>query len=440
MIRLYFVFLFVILSCFFCTYSLAQTTGNVSAMPDAISPEEYIEKFTHTAISEMKRTGIPASVTLAQGLIESRYGNSRLARKANNHFGVKCRNDWKGKRAYSDDETRNECFRRYENPIQSYVDHSNFLTASPRYAFLFVLDVTDYKAWAAGLEMAGYSTAGHYAELLTSLIERYNLDAYDFLGMQSEKLKLTFCVTAACYQKYIKQGLRGKKVRDKADADLLCRESVTKMNKLHRFEEVYEYIPMENDEWLEAIISEGKSHTHQQLAMKNMMEWNTDSMRYEPTTDSLQLAPKTEAQTMLVADKNDSKTTEKESEMSKKEADVPKNIEKTTASQKQVIPTDTTNMTTTNTSTIDSTHSTNTPKVLEPKIASDTNNTENALPTNTSFSVTYIVQKGDTWFGIAKRFEVAADTIQKENNTDKNTLLPGTKLRIAINNTHVPVN
>lgn len=440
MIYLYSIFLSVFLSCLFCTHSLAQNTSSALAIPDVISPEEYIEKFTHTAISEMKRTGIPASVTLAQGLIESRYGNSRLARKANNHFGVKCRNDWKGKRAYSDDETRNECFRRYENPIQSYVDHSNFLTASPRYAFLFVLDVTDYKAWAAGLEMAGYSTAGHYAELLTSLIERYNLDVYDFLGMQSEKLKLTFCVTAACYQKYIKQGLRGKKVRDKADSDALCLESVNKMNKLHRFEEIYEYIPMDNDEWLEAIISEGKSHTQQQLAMKNMMEWNTDSMRYEPIADSLQLAPRAEAQTAFVAHKSDTKTTRKESEIPKKEADASKNIEKTITPLKQITPTDTTNMAIANTVIADSTHTTNTPKTLEPKITSNATNAENASPANTSFSVTYIVQKGDTWFGIAKRFEVAADIIQKENNTDKNTLLPGTKLRIAIDNTSAPVN
>ncbi len=139
----------------------------------------YIEKYKELAISEMKRTGIPASITLAQGLLESDNGNSRLARKANNHFGIKCHDSWEGGRIYHDDDAKGECFRRYKSVYDSYKDHSHFLTKASRYAFLFELKPDDYKRWARGLKKAGYATDPTYARRLIKIIEENELYKYD---------------------------------------------------------------------------------------------------------------------------------------------------------------------------------------------------------------------------------------------------------------------
>lgn len=141
--------------------------------------EEYIAQYKDVAIKKMKEYHIPASITLAQGILESGSGNSKLARKANNHFGIKCHLDWHGKRFYMDDDKKHECFRKYSNPAESYRDHSFFLTQKGRYSFLFNYDITDYKSWAYGLKKAGYATNPKYPKLLIGLIERYNLSQYD---------------------------------------------------------------------------------------------------------------------------------------------------------------------------------------------------------------------------------------------------------------------
>lgn len=144
-----------------------------------LNAQQYIKEYKDLAIQEMNRTGIPASITLAQGILESDYGNSRLATDGNNHFGIKCHGDWNGKKIYHDDDRKNECFRRYQDVYQSYKDHSKFLTSSQRYAFLFDYDRTDYKKWAKGLKKAGYATSSTYSSKLINLIERYQLDQYD---------------------------------------------------------------------------------------------------------------------------------------------------------------------------------------------------------------------------------------------------------------------
>jgi LysM repeat protein len=143
------------------------------------SAESYINSFKDLAISEMKRTGIPASITLAQGIIESDMGRSRLATEGNNHFGIKCHDDWKGPVVRHNDDRRNECFRKYSQPEESYRDHSDFLTKEPRYKSLFSLDVTDYKGWARGLKRTGYATNPEYANMLIRKIEEYGLNNYD---------------------------------------------------------------------------------------------------------------------------------------------------------------------------------------------------------------------------------------------------------------------
>ncbi|OFY63216.1 MAG: hypothetical protein A2Y71_16815 [Bacteroidetes bacterium RBG_13_42_15] len=140
---------------------------------------DYVKNYRDLAVSEMRRTGVPASITLAQGMLESDYGRSSLARLGNNHFGIKCHNGWTGQTIRQHDDRRNECFRKYRRPEDSFYDHSDFLKTGSRYSFLFDIDPLDYKAWARGLKRAGYATNPDYANLLIRKIEEnglYDLD------------------------------------------------------------------------------------------------------------------------------------------------------------------------------------------------------------------------------------------------------------------------
>jgi hypothetical protein len=143
---------------------------------------KYIVTYSQVAIQEMKIYKIPASITLAQGIFESDAGRSRLAVEANNHFGIKCHKEWNGDTFIKDDETKNECFRKYDNPDESFRDHSWFLTQRDRYKSLFLLDIKDYKGWAWGLKIAGYATNPKYPELLIKTIETYELFKFDEPG------------------------------------------------------------------------------------------------------------------------------------------------------------------------------------------------------------------------------------------------------------------
>ena len=139
----------------------------------------YIATYAEIAVSEMKKHEIPASITLAQGILESGMGTGRLAVEGNNHFGIKCHRDWKGKKIYHDDDEKGECFRVYSDAAKSYRDHSLFLSKRSRYAFLFKIKKGNYKAWAKGLKKAGYATDPKYPDKLISLIERFDLDKFD---------------------------------------------------------------------------------------------------------------------------------------------------------------------------------------------------------------------------------------------------------------------
>lgn len=152
--------------------------------------EEYINRYKSIAIDHMERYGIPASITMAQGILESDSGNSNLARKSNNHFGIKCKKDWTGERVYHTDDAPNECFRKYDSVEDSYLDHAEFLDNSPRYDSLFAYSSTDYKSWARGLKAAGYATAKDYAQRLIRLIEDnklYLLDQEDGLKLYASR-------------------------------------------------------------------------------------------------------------------------------------------------------------------------------------------------------------------------------------------------------------
>ena len=156
--------------------------GRLSAQkPDMV--RDYIARYRDLAIAEMKRTGIPAAITLAQGIHESGAGNSELALASNNHFGIKCKNNWTGETVRHDDDARGECFRKYPSVEDSYRDHSDFLKNGARYASLFSLDPTDYAAWANGLKKAGYATNPRYPQVLIKLVEDYQLQEYTLAGL-----------------------------------------------------------------------------------------------------------------------------------------------------------------------------------------------------------------------------------------------------------------
>ncbi|MBR0320946.1 MAG: glucosaminidase domain-containing protein [Bacteroidales bacterium] len=160
--------------CLFAAFSPVQ------ASPAEDTPQQrYIDKYADLAVEEMRRSGVPASITLAQGLLESRYGQSDLAVKGNNHFGIKCHSNWNGAKMRVDDDKEKECFRKYRTVEQSYRDHSDFLRYRDRYKFLFDLDPKDYKGWAYGLKKAGYATDPAYPKKLINLIEEYELYKYD---------------------------------------------------------------------------------------------------------------------------------------------------------------------------------------------------------------------------------------------------------------------
>ena len=157
----------------------------VVIVPKIINTEDYVKFYSNIAMDEMIQFGIPASITLAQGILESGAGKGRLAVQANNHFGIKC-HDWNGKKIYHDDDEEQECFRKYDNPEYSYRDHSLFLTNRGRYSFLFDLKKDDYKQWAKGLKKAGYATDPKYPKKLIDLIQRYQLYKYDNIVLKKK--------------------------------------------------------------------------------------------------------------------------------------------------------------------------------------------------------------------------------------------------------------
>jgi hypothetical protein len=144
---------------------------------------QYIETYKELAVAEMQRTGVPAAIKLAQGIHETGAGTSTLVKKSNNHFGIKCKSNWTGPSVKHTDDARNECFRKYKSADASYLDHSDFLKNSARYASLFQLDPTDYESWAYGLKKAGYATHPKYAQTLIKLIEDYNLQDYTLIAL-----------------------------------------------------------------------------------------------------------------------------------------------------------------------------------------------------------------------------------------------------------------
>ena len=187
----------------------------------------YIDQYKDIAISEMKRTGIPASITLAQGIIESNSGESNLALNYKNHFGIKCKLDWKGATTFQDDDTKQECFRVYPDAMSSFKDHSNFLKNRPNYASLFLLDPLDDSAWAYGLKKAGYATATDYPKKLLKIIDDFELSQYNFSELNDEPD--TISSTAATVTLPNKDSIN--KISPSSNATTLLADSSSNFNK-----------------------------------------------------------------------------------------------------------------------------------------------------------------------------------------------------------------
>ena len=212
--------------------SVMQQTAAVSShaqSKDAFA--NYIARYGNLAVDQMKKYGIPASITLAQGLLESDAGRSTLAVKCNNHFGIKCHSDWTGRKMYHDDDARQECFRCYSDADDSYRDHSLFLVNGSRYQSLFKLSVTDYKGWAKGLKAAGYATSPTYADKLIEIIERYGLDRYDKSG--GVRLK----PGQIPHQPMLVNGQRCVRLREGETLKDIAREYGMQLSLLRRFNE-----------------------------------------------------------------------------------------------------------------------------------------------------------------------------------------------------------
>ncbi|MBQ8361792.1 MAG: glucosaminidase domain-containing protein [Bacteroidaceae bacterium] len=202
---------------------------------------DYIEKYKVEAIEQMQRYHIPASITLAQGLLESSAGRSVLTRKSNNHFGIKCGSGWHGKRTYHDDDARGECFRVYKNAKESYEDHSRFLATKQRYASLFKLDITDYKGWARGLKKAGYATSPTYANQLINLIELYGLNQFDRSKLKGQWITLP-------HETFLANELLYIVARTGDTFDMLADEFGLSARKLRKYNDLYKgYTLQEGD-------------------------------------------------------------------------------------------------------------------------------------------------------------------------------------------------
>lgn len=235
---------------------------------------DYIERYKDIAMEEMQKDKIPASITLAQGILESGNGQSKLAKQGNNHFGIKCHSDWKGKRMHQDDDAPNECFRVYDNAEDSYRDHSKFLKNGPRYKSLFELSITDYKGWAKGLKKAGYATLPTYATVLINLIETYDLQQYDQMVV-SGKFKKKSPKAVEKPAKPVKPA-KNKKIKGNAKSyavpDLENRKAIEVTASHHYIKENFgvEFIVTKENDNLSSLAKELKMYEYQLIKYNNL--------------------------------------------------------------------------------------------------------------------------------------------------------------------------
>ena len=223
--------------------SLVCLSAGAESQRKLTSYQKYISKYSDLAVQHQKKYRIPASITLAQGLLESGAGQSDLARRSNNHFGIKC-HDWKGKRVYHDDDRRGECFRKYSNVKDSYEDHSKFLALRPRYASLFRLNIRDYKGWAKGLQKCGYATDRKYANKLIKVIEDYELYQYD-TAKKERKSQKKAVVRHTIYKSH---GLLYVHARPGDSLEDIAKSVGISTRKLSKYNEIPKDFPLQADD------------------------------------------------------------------------------------------------------------------------------------------------------------------------------------------------
>ena len=184
---------------------LGSTLISFSGLTQTIGKEaaDYINQFKNIAMQEQIRTGVPAAIKLGQAILESQTGKSKLASASNNHFGIKCKTEWKGPKTYHNDDAKGECFRVYDNAEASFIDHSNFLKTRTHYAFLFKLDAADFTSWAVGLKQAGYATNPNYPSILIKIINDYDLAQYTLLAIEQKKKGIDFIIQPAVTTKKV---------------------------------------------------------------------------------------------------------------------------------------------------------------------------------------------------------------------------------------------
>lgn len=230
----------------FCLLFFIATLAEAATQRKIPSYEKYIKTYSALAIEQQKKYKIPASITLAQGLLESGAGQSDLARRSNNHFGIKCHSDWRGGRVYHDDDLRGECFRKYKRVEDSYEDHSKFLKRS-RYDQLFRLKITDYKGWARGLQKCGYATDRAYANKLIKVVEDYELYRFDsgkeHKPTREERKQRKY--PAVKYTIYRTYGLLYVYAKDNDSFDQIARNLDFSVRDLKKFNEVPEDFPLQ---------------------------------------------------------------------------------------------------------------------------------------------------------------------------------------------------
>lgn len=265
--------------------------------------EDYVKTYKGIAIDHMKKYKIPASITLAQGLLESGAGKSSLTQSSNNHFGIKCHNDWTGGRVYKADDGPNDCFRKYKKAEDSYDDHSRFLSEKQRYRVLFSLDITDYRGWARGLQKSGYATDKAYANKLIKIIEDYELYQYDRAGSRnSQKQKDEVIVVIQKYKHtpYKTHNLIYVIAQDGDTYEAIAAEFGFKPKDLYKYNEVPVGFPLKsgdlvyfekkkskaNKPYYEHVVQIGESmHSISQLyglKVKNLYKMNKKDFEYVP--------------------------------------------------------------------------------------------------------------------------------------------------------------
>lgn len=293
---------------FILLFSISLThAGNLCAQGRNARFNAYINTYSELAVEQMKKHKVPASITLAQGILESGAGQSELARKSHNHFGIKCGSNWKGRTVRHTDDARNECFRAYKHPRESYEDHSVFLANGARYSFLFKLDITDYKGWAKGLKKAGYATDPSYANRLITIIEDYELYKYDSkkskhpsISSGNKKAGAAAAVVTMLHQIYLANDIAYVVARQGDTFKSIAKETGIGWRKLVKYNDLHNgytleqgdiiYLKQKNKKAAKGytvhIVKEGESmHTIAQaygIRLKNLYKMNGKDADYIP--------------------------------------------------------------------------------------------------------------------------------------------------------------